>query len=100
LAYGYPVTVTQSFTAASNNFELAIAVSIGIWGIESPEALAAVIGPLVEVPILLVFVYIARYLKNRAGLFPLRKKCAPEEKMFCDKCEYDGIEDNVLDQVK
>ena len=63
--FGYPITVTQAFTASSNNFELAIAIAAGTFGAASPEALAATIGPLIEVPVLLALVYLARWLKPR-----------------------------------
>jgi ACR3 family arsenite transporter len=75
LGFSYEQTSAVSFTAAGNNFELAIAVAIGVFGVASLEAFATVVGPLIEVPVLVMLVYVALWW--RARLFGRPEAAAP-----------------------
>lgn len=83
--WGYQMAVVQAFTAGSNNFELAIAVCVSVYGPKSDQALAATIGPLVEVPVLLMLSWVALFLGKRMNWNKIAKGEAANHEALADK---------------
>ncbi|GHD49022.1 arsenical-resistance protein [Mycetocola manganoxydans] len=79
IGLSYERTTTLAFTAAGNNFELAIAVAIGTFGATSGQALAGIVGPLIEVPVLVALVYVALWLRPR--MFPVVSPASVESEL-------------------
>ncbi|HEX6657656.1 MAG TPA: arsenical-resistance protein, partial [Ilumatobacter sp.] len=77
LGFPYDRNTSIAFTAAGNNFELAIAVAIGVFGVSSGQALAGVVGPLIEVPVLVGLVYVALWARRRFYPVPNAGEGAP-----------------------